>query len=84
MTKTEKLKLCSGCRSERYNMGMGYRENELAAPVGYKICWSFATAKVVNKLVYSSPGSYKPYLKKHTLSCWHNEMGYGETTKKRG
>lgn len=81
MTKTEKKKLCSGCRSERYNMGTGFQENDLAAPVTCKECWSLATARIVNKLVYSSPGSYKPYLKKHTLSCWHDEMGYGEVKK---
>ncbi len=81
MTKTEKKRLCSGCRSERYNMGEGYQENELAAPIHCKECYSLATAKVCNKLVYSSPGSYKPYLKKHTLTCWHDEMGYGERVK---
>lgn len=81
MTKTEKKRLCSGCRSERYNMGVGFQENELAAPVTCKECYSFATAKVCNKLVYYSPGDYRPHLKKRTLSCWHNEMGYGERTK---
>ena len=81
ISKTEKKKLCSGCRSERYNMGVGYQEDPRAAPVGCKECWSLATAKVCNKLVYRTPSAIKPYLKKHTLTCWHDELGYGEVIK---
>jgi hypothetical protein len=81
MTKTEKKKLCSGCRSERYNMGVGYQETNIDAPVTCKECWNFKTAKVCNKLVFYSPNDVNPHLRKHTLSCWHNELGFGERAR---
>jgi hypothetical protein len=81
ISKSEKKKLCAGCRSERYNMGVGYQEDSTAALVTCQECWSLDSAKLCNKLVYLTVSSAKPYLKKHTLTCWHDELGYGEVIK---
>jgi hypothetical protein len=81
ISKESKKKLCSGCRSERYNMGIGYQETSKDVPVTCKECWSLASARVVTKGVYYSAGQYRPY-RLRTLSCWHNEFGYGEAIKK--
>jgi hypothetical protein len=62
-------RLCSGCRANFYNY-----PNKL----GVEECWHYANARVVDKLVYYSPGDYSPSLRKNTLSCWHNRMGHGE------
>lgn len=83
LSKSQKKQLCSGCRANRYNMGRGYVENPgIDAVVTVDECWHLASATVVSKLVYYSPGDYRPSKKPRTLSCWHNEMGYGQTVKR--
>ena len=81
ISKTDKKKLCSGCRSERYNMGVGYQETNRDTPVSCEECWSLSGSRIVNKLIYYSPNDYEPHLRTRTLSCWHNNMGYGEVIK---
>jgi hypothetical protein len=81
LSKLEKKKLCSGCRANRYNMGVGYQESKIDAPVTCDECWSLSSATLCNKLIYYSPNDYKPTKKYRTLSCWHNDMGHGEIVK---
>lgn len=81
ISKTEKKKLCSGCRSERYNMGVGFQETSRDTPVSCEECWSLSSARICNKMVYYSPSDIKPHRKTRTLTCWHNNFGYGEQVK---
>lgn len=72
MTKNEKKKMCSGCRNNRYNMGVGYSERTgIDAVVTCEECWSLETAKVVLKKMVSisqqPPFTQKPI---KVLSCY--------------
>jgi hypothetical protein len=69
LSKSEKKKLCSGCRNNRYNMGKGYQETEHDAVVSCDECWSLEDASVCVKDVYYSPSQVKP-IKRKALSCW--------------
>jgi hypothetical protein len=76
-TKSEKKKLCSGCRNNRYNMGVGFVERQgIDAVVTCNECWSLATAKIVKRKRVSisqvPPWTQKPI---KTLSC-KSETGY--------
>ena len=81
LSKLEKKKLCCGCRANGYNMGVGYRESINDSVVSCDECWHLSAAKVCNKLIYYSPGDYVPTRKERTLTCWHNNMGYGQIVK---
>jgi hypothetical protein len=66
--KYEKLRptksMCSGCRDNFYN---GHND------LGVEECWCFDTAKVVNKVGYSSIHCENgpDTIMRKTLSCWH-------------
>lgn len=81
LSKTEKKKLCAGCRANRYNMGRGFQESSIDTAVTCDECWHLKSAKLCNKEVYYSPGDYKPTRRTRTLDCWHNNMGYGKIVK---
>jgi hypothetical protein len=69
MTKTEKLKLCVGCRDNFYN-----GNNEL----GVSECWLLKTAKPVTRYrlgYWTRPSSRKDFEKVGTLDC-HRPPGY--------
>lgn len=53
--------MCNGCYCEDYHYGLG----------GAKECWSFKTAKVVDKEAYSNIYAVKKSKYKKTLSCYH-------------
>jgi hypothetical protein len=47
-TVKQAMRLCVGCRSDRYNQGTGYCERPgIDAPVGCDHCWSLDPAKAV-------------------------------------
>lgn len=56
--------MCGGCRDDFYN---GHNQ------LGVTQCWGFKTARVTDKIGYSS--IYVPNgpdtIKRKTLSCWH-------------
>ena len=52
LSRSEKLKRCSGCRANRYNMGIGYQEGPSDAPVTATECWHLKSAQSANKMVY--------------------------------
>lgn len=56
--------MCGGCRDDFYN---GHNQ------LGVSECWSFKSAKVVDKIGYSSlhVANGPDTIKKNTLSCWH-------------
>lgn len=62
--KPEKYQ-CSGCRDNFYNGNNEY---------GVKECWSFKTAKVVDKEAYPNIDCNDSQRKKYkkTLSCYHS------------
>lgn len=60
-TLKPKKSMCSGCYCNNYNYSLG----------GAKECWSFKTAKVVNKSVYRDINSTNKIKVKKTLSCYH-------------
>ena len=67
LSKSEKLKMCAGCKENFYN---GHN------PYGYQECWNLPTAKVVSKVKVSMdqvPPWSQPPIK--VLSCFH-EKGY--------
>jgi hypothetical protein len=71
MNKAQKRKLCSGCRNNRYNMGKGYQESGIDAPVTCSECWNLKDARVISKRVVSI--SQRPPFtnaKQKVLSCW--------------
>jgi hypothetical protein len=78
ISKTEKLRRCVGCRNNRYNMGKGFQESPFDAMVTCDECWNLADATICNKQVYYSPNDVVYHLRKHTLSCWCNDMGFGK------
>jgi len=74
MNKADKKKLCSGCRNNRYNMGLGYRESSVDAVVTCTECWSLEDAKVIKAQIVSvsrRPPFTGPKVK--TLSCWSGD-----------
>jgi hypothetical protein len=83
LSKAAKLKLCSGCRDNRYNQPAGYRETSIDAPVSGDGCYSLANATLCNKMVYYSSSQTAPTLRERTLSCWHNDFGYGTNLGKK-
>lgn len=67
MTKTDKLKMCIGCRDNFYNGNN---------PYGVKECWALKTAKVVQRVevsIHQVPPWKQPPSK--YLSCYHSQ-GY--------
>lgn len=77
MNKSDKKKMCAGCRNNRYNMGRGYTERPgIDAVVTVDECWHLSSAKVVMKKRVSMsqvpPWTQKPI---KTLSCM-SEVGY--------
>lgn len=83
ISKLAKKKLCSGCRNNRYNMGVGFVERPgIDAVVTCNECWSMKTAKVVMKKRVSvsqvPPWTQKPI---KTLSC-KSEPGFVYVDKK--
>ena len=77
LSREEKLRRCAGCVANRYNMGRGYQERPIDAPVNVDECYNLDTAKACNKWVYYSVNDHKPTRRNMTLSCWHNSLGYG-------
>ena len=53
--------MCSGCYCDQYNYGLG----------GAKECWSFKSAKVVDKLAHYNIYVTERSKFKKTLSCYH-------------
>jgi late competence protein required for DNA uptake (superfamily II DNA/RNA helicase) len=84
LSKSEKRKRCSGCRSNYYNMGRGYCGGPHDATVTCDECWNLKSATACHKLVHYSPSEVKPHLKLDTLSCWHNELGSGQRCNAKG
>jgi hypothetical protein len=77
LSTAEKKRRCIGCRANRYNMGRGYQESGVDAPVTVDQCWHLKSARAANKKVYYSPSDINLTLRKGTLTCWHNNFGYG-------
>lgn len=77
MKKSEKKKMCSGCRNNRYNMGRGFVENAgIDAIVTCDECWNLESATVVMKKRVSL-SQYPPFTQKpiKVLSCY-SQPGY--------
>ena len=82
MNKSDKKKMCAGCRNNRYNMGNGFVERAgIDAVVTVDECWSLETAKVVLKKRVSISQT-PPFLQKpqKTLDC-KSEVGYAYLSK---
>lgn len=74
MTKSEKQKLCAGCRSDFYN-----GKNS----VGVKECWSFQAANVVTRYRlgwWTRPTGTDAFSKVKTLTCHHAPGQYMDYT----
>lgn len=77
MTKNEKKKMCSGCRNDRYNMGVGFVERQgIDAPVTCEECRYLKEAQVVKRKRVSISQT-PPWRQKATkvLSCY-SVQGY--------
>jgi len=84
LSKSDKKKLCLGCRNNRYNMGAGFVERpSVDAVVTVNECWHLAEAKLVLRRrvsISQVPPWTQPKTK--TLSC-KSEPGYVYTEHER-
>jgi hypothetical protein len=82
ISKSEKKKMCIGCRNSRYNMPAGFSERPgIDAPVEGTGCWNFSSAKIVMRRMvsYSQRPPWKQP-KRKVLSCYTVD-GYHFTDK---